>query len=174
MDRPLRSSPNRRETLNSASIRRGEIIHRVLAEIEFLEEGWEEALPDIVQDCCPPDPEASLGEGIERSIVRFFKGSPPGGPFEHQEGRRVLREFDFCDASGRVFRMDRVVLDGDVVTVIDFKTGSERDPVKRAERSAGDREQVRTYMKILRDVYPGRPVRGLIARIDESAWEDVE
>jgi ATP-dependent helicase/nuclease subunit A len=171
---PFDLPPNRRETLNSAGIRRGEIVHRVLAAIEFLEEGWEESFPALVRDCCPGESEVLLGEGVARSIIRFFQGSPPGGPFEQKEGRRILREFDFCDATGRVFRMDRVVLDADEAAVVDFKTGSEHDPVKRAERSAKDREQVRTYMKILRDVFPGRPVRGLIARIDEGVWEAVE
>jgi len=171
---PFEPPPNRRETLNAANIRRGEIIHRVLAEVEFFDEGWEERLPALVRECSPPGLDASLGEEITRSIVRFVKASPPGGAFERKEGRRALRERDFCDAAGRVFRMDRVVLDADAVTVVDFKTGSERDPLKKAERSAGEMEQVRTYMAILRDVFPGRPVRGLLARIDEGVWEDVE
>ena len=52
--------------------------------------------------------------------------------FEPRPGRRVFREVDFCDAEGRAFRMDRVVVDPDAVTVVDYKTGADTDAGRRA------------------------------------------
>ena len=56
--------------------------------------------------------------------------------------------------------MDRVIIDTDKITLIDFKTGHDRD------RYDAYKTQIRTYMKILREVYPGKPVEGIIAYID--------
>ncbi len=38
---------------------------------------------------------------------------------------QVLIEAEFIDKTGSLFRMDRVLVDKDAVTVIDFKTGGE-------------------------------------------------
>lgn len=73
-----------------------------------------------------------------RSIVaRYFNKAPAGELFDRKPGRRVYRETDFCDGTGRVFRMDRVVVDEDAVTVVDFKTGAD------AGRVEADRTQIR-------------------------------
>ena len=72
----------------------------------------------------------------------------------------VLREQELCDAQGRLFRMDRIVVDPLVVTVIDFKTG---------EEEPGDHErQLRGYMEILSPLYPGRAITGVAAYVDRG------
>ncbi len=73
----------------------------------------------------------------------------------------MLREQEFCDEAGRLFRMDRVVVDGDRVTVVDFKTG--------AEETGRYEEDVRAYARILRQVYPGRTVEALLAFVDAGS-----
>jgi RecB family exonuclease len=78
--------------------------------------------------------------------------------FAARPGRVVFTEQEFCDASGRLLRMDRVVLDPDGVTVIDWKTGSE-DP--------GEHEaQIFDYARVLSSVFPGKPVGALLAYVD--------
>jgi RecB family exonuclease len=54
--------------------------------------------------------------------------------------------------------MDRVVVDPSRVTVIDFKTG--------AEEPAGHEAQLRAYMQVLSEAFPGLPVSGLAAYVD--------
>ncbi len=56
--------------------------------------------------------------------------------------------------------MDRVIVDEGRVTVMDFKTGGE----KRWEQR--HRLQVRNYMRILRDFFPGKTVEGIIGYVD--------
>ncbi len=61
--------------------------------------------------------------------------------------------------------MDRVVLDPGLATVIDFKTKEKRDDQGRL--------QVRTYMEILRQVYPGCRIEGYLAYVDSGKVERV-
>jgi ATP-dependent exoDNAse (exonuclease V) beta subunit len=56
--------------------------------------------------------------------------------------------------------MDRVIIDRDKITVIDYKTGREKESEERYQA------QMRTYIKILKAVYPGKDVEGLIAYVD--------
>ena len=53
--------------------------------------------------------------------------------------------------------MDRVLIDKDAVTVIDFKTGRE-NPQKYPA-------QMRNYLAIISEVY-GKPAKGLLAYVD--------
>jgi ATP-dependent exoDNAse (exonuclease V) beta subunit len=70
-----------------------------------------------------------------------------------------LNEQEFTAPDGSLVRMDRIVVDTDVVTVIDYKTGDEKP---------GYTEQITKYMSILRDFYRGRVVQGLLLYIDRK------
>ena len=80
--------------------------------------------------------------------------------FTPKSGRTILTEQELCDSDGRLVRMDRIVVDAGTVTVIDFKTGAE-DP-------APHELQVRGYMRILSDVYPGKSIEALLAYVDRG------
>jgi ATP-dependent exoDNAse (exonuclease V) beta subunit len=56
--------------------------------------------------------------------------------------------------------MDRVVMDKDQIVVIDYKTGTE----KRAEKEYIS--QLRSYIRILKEIYPDKTVEGMIAYVD--------
>lgn len=169
---PLSSA---RESLNYGRVRRGEIAHRILSRIETVgEEGFEAAVARAVAGLAPAESERELFAEVGRAVVSAAAGPPFAGLFAVRPGRRILREFDFCDAEGRVYRMDRVIIDPDAVTVVDFKTGL--GPVSGQGREAAeeDRAQVRAYASILRDIYPGRPVRAALFHLDLRTWEEVE
>jgi ATP-dependent exoDNAse (exonuclease V) beta subunit len=163
------------EGLGEESRRRGEFAHRIMAEIEYVPEGDWPAQAALAasqvdprfrsgeKDAASPDADSA---GLTEAIARFFARPPASGFFQPRPGRRVLRETTFCDAAGRSVRMDRVVVDPDAVTVIDYKTG--REP------GLGDRDQVLAYLAIVRDVFAGRPARGALAYIDREVWETVE
>jgi ATP-dependent exoDNAse (exonuclease V) beta subunit len=95
------------------------------------------------------------------ALARMLRGTELGGLFADSPGRMVLREQEFCDQNGRLFRMDRVVVDGDRVTVVDFKTG--------AEETGRYEEDIRNYARILGQVYPGRSVNALLAFVDAGS-----
>lgn len=94
-----------------------------------------------------------------------FLGHPEVGAFfRPAEQRTILNENEFAQSDGRLFRMDRVIVDPAVVTVVDYKTGDEQEEYAN---------QVRTYMNILHDIYPGRLVRGVLAYVDRDVVKEV-
>jgi ATP-dependent helicase/nuclease subunit A len=147
-----------------AEAKRGEFVHAVLERIE----------------CAGPDINARLTKAVERAYARVpfetnlsqlrdllsnvlaLSGLEPF--FLKSEGRIILNEQEFAGPDGALVRMDRVVVDPGVVTVIDYKTGEEKPEYM---------EQVLKYIKILRGYYVGRDVRGLLVYIDQKSVRTV-
>ena len=102
---------------------------------------------------------ASL-DALSAGLARMIRDTPLRDAFAAAAGRTVLIEQEFCDRYGRLSRMDRVIVDPDRVTVIDFKTGAE-DP-------GANENQMRGYAGILADVYPGHEVTALLAYVDRG------
>jgi RecB family exonuclease len=73
---------------------------------------------------------------------------------------------EFIDQDGHIVRMDRLVRDGDKLTVIDFKTGGE---TPRAEQS--HRQQMRHYLEVLAQAHPDTAVSGRIVYWDGTVSE---
>jgi ATP-dependent exoDNAse (exonuclease V) beta subunit len=154
----------RRDELSHAQRRRGKFIHLVLSLLETTDD-LEAALANAaaraarqmritdVEDL--PDLAAALRQ---LGLADWFSPRP---------NRQVSTERDFCDESGRVHRMDRLVVDPDRVLVLDWKTGSEE--IGSPEQEA----QVRAYTAILGQVYPGRAVGGLLVHLDRRETRSV-
>jgi ATP-dependent exoDNAse (exonuclease V) beta subunit len=102
--------------------------------------------------------DSAAAESLVPALSRLIEGTELAPHFRAAENRQVFTEQEFCDAAGRLFRMDRVVVDPGRVTVIDFKTG--------AEAPAEHEKQLRDYMAILADVYPGREISGIVGYVD--------
>ncbi|MBE3124985.1 MAG: UvrD-helicase domain-containing protein, partial [Acidobacteria bacterium] len=171
---PFDPPVNTRETLNLARIKRGEWIHRLLAEIEFVRAGWAAETAAALDRLRPSGPEASVAREAAESLIRSFENTPGAVWFEPRPGRRVFREFDVCDASGNVNRMDRVLVDPEAVLVVDFKTGAEIDPARRSKFEDEDRAQVLRYIALMKEIHPDRPARGVLAYLDQRRFEVVE
>ncbi len=90
----------------------------------------------------------------------FCKGEPIAGFYERRPGRVVMQEQELADSRGRLFRVDRVVVDPERVTVIEFKTG--REGVDGEKHAA----QMANYLRIMGEVYKGRRIEGIIAYVD--------
>jgi ATP-dependent exoDNAse (exonuclease V) beta subunit len=86
--------------------------------------------------------------------------------FEHKEGREVWTEREVVSKEGKLYRMDRVLVERDGVTIVDFKTGGR-------EMEEKYRKQVRDYQELLREFFTDRPVRGLLAYIDRGIVVEV-
>jgi ATP-dependent exoDNAse (exonuclease V) beta subunit len=74
----------------------------------------------------------------------------------------IKREQDFSDPGGNLFRMDRVMIDGDRISVIDYKTGTDKEAEKEYV------SQIKNYIRILKEIYPGKNVEGVIAYVDRK------
>jgi len=139
---------------------RGEFIHRVLYHVEYLRDDMESVLEEIIRRVTSETASAPAAEGIKKLLLHLFRREEIATYFEPHPGREVKREQEFSDEEGHLFRMDRIVIDPDRVTILDFKTGGEgwTDEKYRA--------QMRKYMKIAKDIYPVRRLEGRIIYID--------
>lgn len=139
---------------------RGELFHKVLYCIEYLHDGIESQLEEnlnILKEELDLEHEI---EKIKQEILEFINTEDIRPYFIMKEGRRVLREQEFSDSKGNLVRMDRVIIDDQSITVIDFKTGNERG---QEDKYIG---QLKGYMDILKNIYEDKTIEGLIAYID--------
>jgi ATP-dependent exoDNAse (exonuclease V) beta subunit len=156
-----------RTVLGSEERRRGELVHRMLELTVYadddlgaqLERAAERAAREARRD---PMDAKTLIPGLRRMLE-----SPElGSCFTRAPGRTVFVEKEFCGPDGALSRMDRVVCDPGRVTVIDFKTG--------AEEPAEHGEQMRTYLRLLSGVYPGRALGAIVAYLDLGVARRIE
>jgi len=147
--------------------RRGELVHAVLSQIEFVGQDLAAQLNAAMGKLkLLIDPYFTASE-INSTVRAFLSDRGVKELFSAKPGRIVFREKDFANASGLLYRMDRMVVDPDTVTVIDFKTGGD-------ELEEEYRGQVRNYMVLLRQMYPGKNVRGVIAYVDKHVMREVK
>jgi ATP-dependent helicase/nuclease subunit A len=142
-----------------AEARRGEFVHAVLEAIEYVGADIDTRLLQAIERALvrvPFETDPAQLRGVLSGLLSLDELRPY---FLMNEGRKVLNEQEFAGSDGALVRMDRVVADPAVVTVIDYKTGDEKPEYT---------EQVLKYMKILRDYYTGRSVRGLLVYIDQQ------
>jgi hypothetical protein len=86
--------------------------------------------------------------------------------FSRRPGRVALSECEIVRRDGRLFRVDRIVVDPGLVRVVDFKTGGD------AAESVY-REQVRNYVDLVGEIYPGHRVEGYLGYVDRQQLRQV-
>jgi ATP-dependent helicase/nuclease subunit A len=161
-DPPVRSPLA--EDLDRRRFQRGTLIHRLM-----------QSLPEL-----PP-------EAAEAAARRYLAGTSHGLDPEEQdqiarETLAVLRHPDFAplfgpgsraevpvvgliDGKALSGRIDRLVVTGDEVLVIDYKT-NRPPPLDAADVAPAYREQLAAYRAALERIYPGRRVRTVLLWTD--------
>jgi ATP-dependent exoDNAse (exonuclease V) beta subunit len=148
------------ENINVDERVRGEFIHRVLFFVDRLGENIEPELERIIKRVNDELKTDYPVESIKRNLLEFLNHEDITPYFKAKPGRIIKKEQDFSDSSGNLFRMDRVILEEDQISVIDYKTGADKEAEKEYI------SQLKNYMRILREIYPGRNVEGVIAYVD--------
>jgi ATP-dependent exoDNAse (exonuclease V) beta subunit len=150
------------ESLNVLEKKRGDFIHRVLYYIDYIDDGLDDrnGLLDKTIALVNGTSAFKFSSGeIKAALSGFLLKNPFVKPyFTRVAGRAIKKEQAFSNSAGALFIMDRVVIDPAVVTVIDFKTGS--------NKSDSYSYQIRGYMNLLRELYPEHRVEGVIAYVD--------
>jgi ATP-dependent exoDNAse (exonuclease V) beta subunit len=162
--------PSEQKTIfRRAEMKRGEIIHALLASIDYLEAGWEEKLEAASTRLKSQGEEAELVDRGKEAVLAFLKNPRFSEYFRPAEGRQVILEMPLVNKKGELFRADRVIIDQNLITVIDFKTGeAEKDDFRPLYR-----QQIKNYLEILREIYPRKEIRGVIIYLDEKSGERV-
>ncbi len=148
----------KRESIHFMERGRGDFIHSVLCHILFTGGNIKHDLRDIIETLNRVKGEDYPVSKIADLLKSFFKREEIREYFLEKEGRVVMNEEEFLDSRGNLYRMDRVIKDKEKITVMDYKTGSER--LNAYER------QLRQYINVLKEIYPDKAVEGVIAFID--------
>jgi ATP-dependent helicase/nuclease subunit A len=139
--------------------RRGDFFHAALQLIYYLDAEIDKQLDEAIRLARIVAPFEVIASESREIFLAALRIPEIEQYFIGKEGRLVLNEQEFAAPDGSLVRMDRVVIDTDLVTVIDYKTGDEKP---------GYTEQITKYMSVLRDFYSGRPVQGLLLYIDRK------
>jgi len=138
---------------------RGDRIHAILSQIEFVDEHIEDSLHVLIEKQVEHTTADADVLRLKNTLERFLS-SPEILPwFTPQAGRIIFNEQEFVGVDGGLFRMDRIVVDVNTVTVIDFKTGDDKE---------GYTEQVQRYMNILKSYYSERSIQGILTFVDRK------
>ncbi len=127
--------------------RRGETLHAILAGIRTL-------APGEVHEKLSGEP--VLREALAWPDIRRFFEPGPG---------EVLCEQELVDSAGRTRRVDRMIITAAEVVAVDFK-------LTRAAIPSGE-AQVREYLRLAREVWPGRKVSGFLVFLEEPGVLEV-
>ncbi len=159
----LPEEPAQQERIGFIETQRGDLLHRILSRIEFIKDDPESVVAGLLEN----DPGVQEHPEAGATLVAFLRSSGVAPLFAPKNDRTVMNEKEFLSRTGAVQRMDRVMVEEDEVTVIDFKTGGE-------QFHAAHREQIGRYLEILSDIYPGKVCRGILAYIDRRRTVVVE
>ncbi|KWT82659.1 UvrD-helicase domain-containing protein [Candidatus Magnetominusculus xianensis] len=144
------------QSLNVMEKKRGDFIHRCLSFIDFIDDNPEGILDSLI---ALVNSTSAFKFPSERTTLSRFLKTPFIVPyFTKGPGTIVKKEQTFSNSQGALLVMDRVVIVPDLVTVIDFKTGS--------KKSEGYVYQLRGYINLLQELYPASRVEGIIAYVD--------
>jgi ATP-dependent exoDNAse (exonuclease V) beta subunit len=146
------------------SIRRGILIHKILERIKT--EDDLKNLDKIIQ-IYKKDVEL-FDEEVKQKIFDVVSNEKFLKYFN--KNNKIYTEVDFVDKKGSVFRIDRLVVDRDIIYVIDYKTGI-KECYKNLEKEKYYK-QIKQYMKIIYDVYKKDTI-GVILDIDNLSEEIV-
>ena len=142
----------------------GELVHGMLARFAELPGDIDGELSKAFDELAPGYPFKFDKIKVVGGLLKFLASAEAAPLFAAAPGREVLIEAEFIDKSGSLFRMDRVLVDKDAVTVIDFKTGQENTDKYTA--------QMKNYLAIVGEVY-GKPAKGLLAYVDLILLEKI-
>jgi len=139
---------------------RGEFIHRVLYYVDGSDDDTESELERIIRRVNNELKTDYPVEAMKKSLLEFLNHEGVNPYFQAVPGRVIKKEQEFSDPRGNLFRMDRVIFEEDQVSVIDYKTGTDKEAEKEYI------SQLKNYIRILKEIYPGKKVEGVIAYVD--------
>ncbi|MCX7793306.1 MAG: UvrD-helicase domain-containing protein [Thermodesulfovibrionales bacterium] len=148
---------------------RGEFIHRILSSIEYYYEGIEGEIMNTIEKHNELYASGLSPEELKKiynAVLNTIKTLEPY--FRKIPARVVKNEKEFADGSGSLHRMDRVVIDQGLITVIDYKTGHPSQ--KEMEEHI---IQVKDYKRILKELYPSINVKGILFYVDKGEAREI-
>lgn len=146
--------------------KRGEIVHRVLSAIDYVDGDAGAVVNAAATDIRKAEGPDAVPGRLEAAIAEFLREESVAAYFERRPGRVVMQEQELADSSGRLFRLDRLIVDPETITVFEYKTGGEENDERHLS-------QMRNYLRLIGEIYRGRKIEGLIAYVDAKSIREV-
>lgn len=143
---------------------RGEVLHCILSFIGNLHNGDKDSILSIaLEKTRRRYPFMRDFKEFELTIGRLLEKKELMPYFMVLAGE-VYTEKEIIDIYGNTARIDRLIITQEEARIIDYKsTGGNK----------GDYEQVLGYMKIIKDIYPGRQIKGVLIYLDDLSAQEV-
>jgi ATP-dependent helicase/nuclease subunit A len=148
------------ELLNVYEKQRGEFIHRVLSFIDYSDGDISKRVLEIIKKVRRETGAEFPDAEVQDIIVPLIQHKDIAGYFTKKPGRVIRTEWEVADPTGRLFRMDRIVIDSDNVTIIDYKTGKDRS------QEDTYKSQMKKYQQIVEELFPSRKVSCILVYVD--------
>ncbi|MFH0877747.1 MAG: UvrD-helicase domain-containing protein [Candidatus Omnitrophota bacterium] len=146
-------------------ILKGDVLHNILALLGNCQgKDTEEMLSDAFLKTKLKFPHAD-DFGTYEVLVRRLLSWDSVRPFLFVKKGDVYQEKEIVGFDGHARRLDRLIVTPEAVVVIDFKSGREERPQ--------DEEQVREYIELLKTVYSGRNIKGVLIYLDDFIVKEV-
>lgn len=152
MDFPVMS-----EKIHLKEKQRGDFIHHFLSEIEYFYEGFFDELELKIEKLSREMKKHFDVMEIKKIIMDMFNNEEMIELFIPKTGRKFFNEFEISDENGLIHRIDRVVIDSDKVTLIEYKTGNPSEEHIR---------QLKLYLKLISSIYRNFNMRGCLYYLD--------
>ena len=150
---------------NRAQRLRGEVMHFMLSFIGNLDNAdTKESLERARQQAQNHFPHITDWAEYAAILEKLLK-SPRTKLFFHCGKAQVLTEKEIVNAQGHLKRLDRLIIGGKDIRIVDFKSSREGEDQYI--------EQVRDYMKIVTMMYPGKTVKGYLVYLDNFEVKEV-
>ncbi len=145
----------------------GDAVHEFLSSIDFIETpeqllSYRDRLAAIANKYYL-DP-SELEENLKILVDYFSKEDERFRLLARREGGELYREREIGLPDGSFERVDRIIVSGDLVEVIDFKTGDPRPE---------DRNQIRRYIDVMKKIFKDKKVKGYLAYVFKDKLEVV-
>ena len=154
---------NTQLVLNMKEKTRGEVIHQILSRLDFIDDKIDDKITLAIDEIKQIRKFAIDKDKISEIIKKVFSIDGLRQLFEPINNRQVFTEKEFCDSQGRLFRIDRLVIDRDKIKVIEFKTGDMHDSHK---------EQIKNYLQVIKPIF-NKELEGLLVYIDKNIIKKV-
>lgn len=145
---------------NRSSRRRGEILHFMVSQLLNLnEENFEDEIKKAEYQALNEFVFETQVESYSKELKEFLMNKHIK-PLFFDLSAMVFTEKEFIDKKGQARRIDRMLVSDKEVQIIDFKSSSESQDEHY--------KQVQDYLKILKDVYPTKQLKGVIVYFDSA------
>ncbi len=138
---------------NNPAIKTGNLVHRVISTIITFDES---RLKHEIEKLNEPE---ESRKKIEEMVKKVISSESLKGYFIPNKDTRVYCEVEVINERGDTKRIDRLVINDESVTLLDFKTGS-------IDNISGDKKQIKEYLDLIKKIYSGKRAIGLLVYID--------